>query len=84
MSGSPLPEVRQSALFLDFISPSDNDMLAYQESTTNMYPLLLLPTNGSNHSLGYGEVNGTYPQKREINSFYFYKVSMLHLNCPTV
>ncbi|KAG5872187.1 hypothetical protein JTB14_026238 [Gonioctena quinquepunctata] len=84
MSGSPIPEVRQTTLVPDSIRPSDNDMLAYRESTTNMYLLLLLPTDGSNHSLGYGEINGSYPQKGGINSFYFYKVSMLHLNRPTV
>ncbi|KAG5870066.1 hypothetical protein JTB14_030690 [Gonioctena quinquepunctata] len=69
MSGSPIPE--------DSIRPSDNDILAYQESTTNMYLLPLLSTNGSNQSLGYGGVNVSYPQEREINSFYFYKICQM-------
>ncbi|XP_074030849.1 cardioacceleratory peptide receptor 2 isoform X2 [Leptinotarsa decemlineata] len=73
MSGSPTPDVRQPLEFLEFLHPNTNELLTYQNATTSVYPLLFLATDEGNRSLAAGEINGSYTQRRGINSFYFYK-----------
>lgn len=72
MSGSPIPDVRHTAAFIEIIRSNYNDIAAYQDATTVVYPVLLSPLEFRNLS-GPNETNVN--ATREINSFYFYKVS---------
>lgn len=78
MSGSQL---KVAVPFLDFISQSaygnGSNILNNQNGSTEntlFYPILFSQIDGRNQSFGGSEFNGTYLHKKEINSFYFYKV----------
>ncbi|XP_057670838.1 cardioacceleratory peptide receptor-like isoform X2 [Diorhabda carinulata] len=74
MGGSFVPDVRHGGHFLEFLLKNNNDFQVHQEVTTAVYPVYLRPNGEGNHSLlSYLDGNGTRSQKREFNSFYFYK-----------
>lgn len=74
-------QLRQGVSFLDFLPQStfinNSEFSSYQNGSspsTFFYPVLLPSSDGRNQTLGGTDVNNTILQKREINSFYFYKV----------
>ncbi|XP_023310338.1 cardioacceleratory peptide receptor-like [Anoplophora glabripennis] len=73
MSGSPIPDVRHSAPFIEIIRSNYSDVATYLDVTTVVYPVLLSPLEFRNLST-ISEANSTgLNATREINSFYFYK-----------
>lgn len=78
MSG---PQLRGGVSFLDFLPQStfinNSEFLNYPNGTTNtlFYPVLFAAGDGRNQSIGGSDLNTTFLKKKEINSFYFYKVS---------
>lgn len=74
MSGSPIPDVRHSAPFIEIIRSNYSDFAAYQDATTVVYPVLLSPLEYRNLSIISETNSSVVNSTREINSFYFYKV----------
>lgn len=67
-------QLRGGVSFLDLIPQTtfinSSEFLGYQNGSSVLYPVLL-SADGRNSS----DFNGTFLQKKEFNSFYFYKVS---------
>lgn len=83
MGGSSVPDIRHSGHFLEFLLKNNNDYhQAYHDITTTISPALFGIPDDANHSIWRtGDGNGSRPLKRELNSFYFYKVSILLYMC---
>lgn len=89
MSGSPIPDIRHSATFIDILRRTNsNDLQSPQEVTTLFSPMMLPPlsyeaqpttTSSDNESdeilLSLASTPG--PTSEGLNSFYFYKVCVV-------
>lgn len=80
MSGSQL---RRGVSFLEFLPQSTfvngSEFLNYQNgSSPLLFPVLLGPSDAKIQNFS-NDLNSTFLQKKEINSFYFYKVSLLNI-----
>lgn len=80
MSGNQLA---RGVSFLDFLPQTafvnTSEFLSYQNgsssASTIRFPVLLASSDARNQSFVGSDMNNTFLQKKEINSFYFYKVS---------
>lgn len=66
-------QLRHSVPFIEFLRANGSEFFGYQDVTTVVYPILT--TDGRDFNVEEINGNGNYTQKKEINSFYFYKVS---------
>lgn len=83
MSGNQLT---RGVSFLDFLPQApfvnSSDFLSYQNGSsagTIHFPVLLASSDARNQSYVGSDMNNTFLQKKEINSFYFYKVSRIFI-----